>query len=166
MSSIIQLEFWRKIPQSPRRVFPHPIKTSVRISRAIFDTRGISDRNKDSIRSFVELACPSHAIVDNSIVLNGLQPANSALLCLTPEYVRDLLKNSSIDSTLNRLPEEDIKSILRFILESWSVEDLDGCYVLRLADGSFAKIVRITENENIFYIADKDGFDLFKQIRK
>ena len=58
----------------------------------------------------------------------------------------------------------DIKYILHFILESWSVEDLERCYVLRLANDSFAKVARITENDNIFYVIDKDGFDLFEQL--
>ena len=133
----------------------------MRISRAVFDTRGISERNNDPIRSFVELACPSYTIIDNFIVLNSLQSADSDLICLTPGYVRDLLKNNSIDGELSRLCGSDIKSILHFILESWSVEDLEGCYVLRLANDSFAKVARITENDNIFYVIDKDGFDLF-----
>jgi len=44
------------------------------------------------------------------------------------------------------------------------MEDLEGCYVLRLADGSFAKVADITEDHRSFYVVDNDGFDLFKQI--
>ena len=35
---------------------------------------------------------------------------------------------------------------------------------MRLANDSFAKVARITENDNIFYVIDKDGFDLFEQL--
>lgn len=170
ISDSLQAAFWAQISQCRRHLFLNPSKTPVPISQAIFDTRG-SVVKGDSIQLLVKLARPSHAIVNSSAIRNGLllvaeRSLDSDFLYLTPKFVRNLLQEDSIRGVLKEVADSDLKSIVSFILENGSMEDLDGCYVLRLADDSVVKVKSIPKigSPRCFYIIDNKGFNLFKDI--
>lgn len=169
ISDSLQEAFWSQISQCRRHLFLNPSNTPVPISQAIFDPR-VSVVKGDSIRLLVKLTRPCLAIVNSSIVLNGLLVAerslNSDFLYLTPKFVRNLLQEDSIREVLKEVSDSVLKSIVSFILENESMDDLDGCYVLRLADDSVVKVKSIRKfgSSRCFYIVDNEGFDLFKDI--
>ena len=171
ISGSLQLAFWAQVPQCRRHLFLSPSNTPVPISQAIFDTRGSTDHvvKDDSIRSLVELARPYQAIINSSVVLNSLllgdrRSLESTFLYLTPKFVRNLLQEDSIRGVLNEVADSDLKSIVSFISENGSIEDLEGCYVLRLADNSVVKVKALSKFGRSFYIVDKEEFDLFKSL--
>ena len=175
IASALQSAFWEQMPRCPRKVFLSSSSTPVPISSAIFDTRGGADRrtNVDPVASLVIRARPTNAIVSSPVVIHGLNPAtqqkNTNFVCLTPEYVRRLLRETSIEGILNNFPDTALKSILLFILDRRSIETLKGCYILRLADGKIAKIAKNGDlcglrSAKGLYIVDKEGLRLFKAL--
>lgn len=175
ISSVLQSAFWDQLPRCARKVFLTPAQIPVPMSLAIFDIR-TGRPSRDSVRSLVVAARPTYAIVNSPIVLSNLFPVSQGsagkkpdLVCLTPEYTRGLLREASVEEILKTFADIDLKSILVFILDKRSIESLIGCYILRLANGRFAKVA---ENVTLcglgrpkpLYIVNELGFNLFKTI--
>jgi hypothetical protein len=178
ISSVLQAAFWDQIPRCPRKVFLSTTGIPVSISLAIFDTRvGAGGRtNVDSVKSLFIQARPNYAIVNSPVVISSLfhgdarGTANkSNLVCLTPEYIRTLLRDASIVPIVNQLADSDLKYILLFILDQRAIGNLEGCHILRVADNQIKKIAKsgslcgLRSSKNL-YIVDKDGFNLFKSL--
>ena len=173
ISSALQAAFWEQLPRCPRKLFLTASNTLVPISLAIFDTRGSTGHrsNVDPVASLIIRARPTYALINSSVVINGLNPAQkaSSFICLTPEYVRRLLREASIEAILNQSADSDLKGILLFISDQRSIGTLDGCYILRRVDGKIAKIAKDgavfgLRRAKRMLVVDREGLRLFKDL--
>jgi len=173
ISSALQVAFWEQILRCHRKLFLTASNTPVPISQAVFDTRsGAGARSSpDSVVSLINRAKSGSAIVNSAVVIRGLNVArnSSNFVCLTPEYVRNLLRESSVEAILNELSDGDLKSILLFVTDQRSIDALVGCYILRRIDGKITKVAKDgtacgLRRAKRMYVTDQDGLKLFKDI--
>jgi hypothetical protein len=177
ISASLRRSFWEMLPSSSRKLVPHPIKTQVPISLAIFDIRK-GTRRPDPVRLFVERGRPSHCVVDSSSALYRMLIPKSTPIevrptfnYLTPTLVLNMLREDSVSQILPSVNDDDLKTILSFALGEWpwSTKTLEGCYAFRLSDGTIPKIVqnptsRKSAQVKTLFVVDRVGYDLFKTL--
>jgi hypothetical protein len=173
----IQSAFWDQIRGSSRRIFVDSVQLGlpVGISQTIFDRRTATPSDHPALSSLVKRLQPSHVVVSHSTVLQGIfdpvvEQNNSSVTTLDPELVRRLLQKHSrkVDMAKLTFKDAELRILLKFIMVTGAMNELEGCRILPLDNGKLAKITHsltiCLANRKYRYITDKDGFRLFKDI--
>lgn len=178
ISRSLQSAFWTQLIQCPRKLFGNTAHR-VPLSHAIFDDRKLSQHpaQRDPVLLLVKYCLPSHVVVVSSGVieaLRSLQTANpnqqpkEALNFLDAAYLRSLIQWPEGECFMrNRFlfSDKGLRTVLEFAKADSPIEILEGCWILRLGNGHFDNVQIIQDKAKVYYLVDKEGFELFKRRR-
>jgi hypothetical protein len=176
-SGYIQSAFWDQIRGSSRKIFVDSVQPGlpVGISHTIFDERTAIPSGQTRLPSLVKRLQPSDVLVSHSTILAGifdpgLEQNNSSITTLNPEFVRQLLRKHSkkVDMAKLAFKDDELRILLKFIVVTGTMDELNGCRILPCDNGKLAKVTHsptlCLAKRKYRYITNNDGFRLFKDI--
>ena len=171
LSELVYTSFWQHLPSSSCRLFPvtcqldsekkrQPPK-ALEIKEATFDF--LSSETSEILRGVLESQIPTLVRVP----FTQLQSLEPGIKSVTPSLLREIFRSEAAAKYLTKSKSKSkvLEGLLKVIMPQADAdfEELDGCRVLPLADGTLGKLTIVDRSEPAltYYLASKREVELF-----
>ena len=177
VSQLLCASFWNNVPQSSQQLFPRSQLIEGSFKRQAAELLTISDAVFDFLpETESKILLPLLTSLDIPLVRNvPVEVAKhlkelSNLKTLSGSRLRNLFKSKQSGSCLKKQmngSQSTFEVLVRLLIpEDGNLEDLDGCYILPLADGNIGQLTWHDRGEsktsNYYYLAGQKHLELFK----